>query len=61
MSAVKGIKFISNRMLYKIEKGHWCYIIVLNVRAQIENNIDDMKESVYEELERLFEKLPNHL
>jgi hypothetical protein len=45
-------------MLYKILRGHRCHIIVLNVCAQTENKIGDVKDSFYVELERVFDKFP---
>jgi hypothetical protein len=36
--------------------GHLCDIIVLNVRAPTEGKIDNMKGSLYEELERVCDK-----
>jgi hypothetical protein len=39
-----------------ILRGRWCDIIVLNVHAPKEDKIDDMKDSFYEELERVFDK-----
>jgi hypothetical protein len=50
ISAVKKVKFVSDRI------GRWCDIIVLNVHAPTENKIDDMKDSFYDELERVFDK-----
>jgi hypothetical protein len=41
-------------MSYIILRGHWCDI-VLNVHAPTENKVD-MKDSFYEELERVFDK-----
>jgi hypothetical protein len=38
--------------------GRWCDIIVLNVHASTEDKRDDMKESFYEELERVFDHFP---
>jgi hypothetical protein len=40
--------------------GHWCYVIVLNVRAPTEAKIDDVEDSFYKELEREFDKLPKY-
>jgi hypothetical protein len=37
---------------------YWCHIIVLNVYAPTEGKIDDVKDSFYEELERVFDKFP---
>jgi hypothetical protein len=51
ISAVKGVEFVSDRMLYIIIRGCWCDILVLNVHAPAENNIDDVKDRFYEELE----------
>jgi exonuclease III len=56
MSAVKRVEFVSDRMSYIILRGRWCHIIVLNVHAPTENKTDDVKVSVYEELERMFDK-----
>jgi hypothetical protein len=47
-------------MLYVTLREHWCYIIVLNVHATTENEIYDMKDSFYEELERVFDKFPKY-
>jgi exonuclease III len=35
-------------------------MIVLNVHAPTEDKIDDMKDSFYEELERIFDKFPKY-
>jgi hypothetical protein len=53
--AVKRVEFVSDRMSYIILRGCWCHII-LNVHAPTEDKIDDVKDSFYEELERLFDK-----
>jgi hypothetical protein len=45
-------------MSYIILRGHWCHIIVLNVYAPTEDKTDDVKDSSYEELERVFDKFP---
>jgi hypothetical protein len=39
--------------------GHWCHI-VLNVHAPTEDKMDDVKDSFYEELERVFDKFPKY-
>jgi hypothetical protein len=41
---------------YIVLRGRWCDNIVLNVHAPTEDKIDDMKDSFYEELERVFDK-----
>jgi hypothetical protein len=43
-------------MSYIILRGRWCHIIVLNVHALREDKTDDVKDSFYEELERVFDK-----
>jgi hypothetical protein len=60
ISAVKRAKFVSGRMLYIILCGHWCDIIVLNVHSPREDKIGDIKDSFYEELECVFDKLPEY-
>jgi hypothetical protein len=54
MSEVKRVVFVSHRMSYIILRGRWCNIIVLNVHAPTEDKTDDVKDSFYEELERVF-------
>jgi hypothetical protein len=58
ISAVKSDEIVSDRMSYIILRGRWCHIIVLNVNAPTEDKIDDMKESIYEGLECVFDKFP---
>jgi hypothetical protein len=41
-----------------ILRGHWCDTIALNFRASTEDKIDDMKDSFYDELERIFDEFP---
>jgi hypothetical protein len=43
-------------MSYIILRGRWCHVIVLNVHAPTEDKTDDVKDSFYEELERVFDK-----
>jgi exonuclease III len=43
-------------MSYIILRGRWCHIIVLNVHAPIKDKTDDVKDSFFEELERVFDK-----
>jgi hypothetical protein len=40
--------------------GRWCHIIVLNVHAPTKDKIDDLKDSFYEDLERVFDKFPKY-
>jgi hypothetical protein len=61
ISAVKRVEFISDRMLYITIKGRWCdIIIVLNVHAPTEDKDDDIKDSIYEELEQVFDQFPRY-
>jgi hypothetical protein len=55
ISAFKRVEFVSDRMSYTILRGRWCQIIVLNVHAPTEDKTDYVKDSFYEELERLFD------
>jgi hypothetical protein len=45
-------------MSYVILRGRWCHIIVLNINA--EDKTYDVKDSFYEELERVFDKFPKY-
>jgi hypothetical protein len=47
-------------MSYIILNGRWHGVIILNVHAPTEDKTDDMKDSVYEELERVFDKFPKY-
>jgi hypothetical protein len=58
ISAVKRVEFVSDRMSCIILRGRWCHIIVLNVHAPTEDKTDNVKDSFYEELERVFDKFP---
>jgi exonuclease III len=60
MSAVKRVEFVNGRMSYIILRGLWCHIIVLNIYAPRENKTDDVKNSSYEELERVLDKFPKY-
>jgi hypothetical protein len=53
ISAVKRVEFISDRMSYVVLRGCWSDIIVLNVHAQTQDKIDDIKDRFYEELEQI--------
>ena len=54
LSAIKRVEFVSDRMSYIILRGRWCNIIVLNVYALSEEEMDDLKDSFYEEMEQVF-------
>jgi exonuclease III len=41
-------------------RDRWCHIIVLNIHAPTEDKTDDVKDSFYEELERVFDKFPKY-
>jgi hypothetical protein len=43
-----------------ILRGHWCNIMVLNVHAPCEDKRDDVKDSFYEELGRVFDQFPRY-
>jgi hypothetical protein len=61
ISAVKIIQFVSGRMSYIMLRGRWCLIIVLKVHVPTKDKIDYMKDSFYQEFERMFVKLLNTL
>jgi hypothetical protein len=60
ISAVMTVEFVSYRMSYIILGGRWYHIIVLNVHAPTEDEIDYVKDSFYEELECVFNKFPKY-
>jgi hypothetical protein len=55
ISAVKRVDFVIDRMTYIIRRGRWCHIIVLKV-----HKTNDVKDSFYKKLERLFDKFPKY-
>jgi hypothetical protein len=60
VSAVRRVEFVSDRMSYIILRGCWCNIIVVNVHAPCEDMSDDIKDSFYEELGRVFDQFPRY-
>jgi hypothetical protein len=60
VSTVRRVVFISDRMSCIILRGRWCNIIVLNVKASCEDKSDDVKDSFYEELGRVFDQVPRY-
>jgi exonuclease III len=60
ISAVKTIEFVSDRMSFILLRGCWCHIIVVNVHAPTEDKTDDVNDSFYKELERVFDKLSKY-
>jgi hypothetical protein len=47
-------------MSYIILRGRWSHITVLNVHAPTEDKTNDVKDSFYEEMERIFDKVPKY-
>jgi hypothetical protein len=47
-------------MSYIILRGHWCNIIVVNMHYPCEDTSDDIKDSFYEELGRVFDQFPRY-
>jgi hypothetical protein len=56
ISAIKRVEFVNDTMSYIILRGSWFHIIVLNLHAPTEDKTDDVKDSFYERLERIFDK-----
>jgi hypothetical protein len=52
----KRVEVVGDRMSYIILRGRWCHIIPLNIHAPTEDETVDVKDSFYEELERVFDK-----
>jgi exonuclease III len=60
ISAVRRVEFVSDRMSHIILRDRWCNIIVVNVHAPCEDTSDDIKDSLYEELGRVFDQFPRY-
>jgi hypothetical protein len=43
-----------------ISRGRWCNIIVINVHAPCKDTSDDIKNSSYEEIGRVFDQFPRY-
>jgi threonine aldolase len=59
-SAVKRVKFVSDRLSYITIRGRWSYNTVLNVHAPTEDKTEDVKGSFYEELANVFNKFSKY-
>jgi hypothetical protein len=60
ISAVQRVEFVRDRMSYIILRGRWCHIIVLNVHNPTDDKTDDVKDSLYKELEHVLDKFPTY-
>ena len=60
VSAVKRIEFVSDRLSHIVLKGRWLHIVVVNVHAPSEEKSDEVKVSIYEELEEVFDHFPKY-
>jgi len=58
-SAVKKVEFASMWYTSIILRSPWCDI-VLNAHAPTDDKSDDIKNSVYEELEHIFDQFPKY-
>ena len=47
-------------MSYRVLRGRWCNIIVLNVHASSEEKSDDSKDSFYEEFEKVCDQISKY-
>ena len=59
VSAVKRVEFVSDRMSYTVLKGRWCNTVIFSMHAANEKESNDSKDSFYEELEQVFDEMPN--
>jgi hypothetical protein len=60
VSEYKKAEFINDMMSYIILWDRWCHIIVLGLHAPTEKNIEYVKDSFYEEWERVYDKFPKY-
>jgi hypothetical protein len=51
---------ICDRLSHITLRGRWCDVIVLNVDVRVEDKINDRKNSLYEELECVFDRFPKY-
>jgi hypothetical protein len=60
ISAVERVDFFIDRISSITSRGRWSDIIVLNAHIPTQDKIDDIKDSWYEEMERVFDKFLKH-
>jgi hypothetical protein len=60
ISTVRRVESVSDRMSYIKLRGRWCNIIAVNVHVPCEDTSDDIKDSFYEELGRVFDQFPRY-
>jgi len=54
--AVKRVEFVNDRLSYRVLRGRWRNIILVNVHAPSEES----KDKFYEELEQVFDHFPEY-
>ena len=52
---MKTVEFVSDRLSYIVLRGRWRNIIVVNVHAPSEEKCDELEDSLYEELEQVYD------
>jgi len=57
---VKRIEFVNDRLSYIVLGGRWLHIILVNVHALGEEKSEELKDIFYEELEEVFDHIPNY-
>jgi hypothetical protein len=60
VSAAMRVKSVGDRISYIVSRSHWCHIIELNFHAPTQDKTDDVKDTFYKELIRVFDKLPKY-
>jgi hypothetical protein len=60
ISAVRRVEFVNDRISYIILRGRWCNSIIVNMHAPCEDTSNNIKDSFYEELGRVFDQFPRY-
>jgi hypothetical protein len=60
VSIIRRVDLVSDRMSYIKLGGRWCNFVVLNVHASCKDKTDEVKNSFYEELGRVFYQFPRY-
>jgi hypothetical protein len=58
--AIKRVEFVSDRVPQIIPRDRWCHIVVLNVHAPAEDEIDYVKDNFIPEVGTLFNKFSKY-
>jgi hypothetical protein len=57
---LKSVEFVSDMVLYIMQRGLWCHVMVLKIHTTTEDKINYVKD-ICKELGHLFNKFPKYI